>query len=112
MDPLKQFGTYEPGALETNAGVLISWLSIAFGQFVVMDVPMNKTLNELYGIGSNLLDRNGMIHENGVFEYPGDPSQFPIVEMSCGENKAFIYLHAFLAWKDKSMDGFHMTRMD
>ncbi len=120
VDPLKKFTHIPRKSIISSAGDLVHWLVLALGTCAVVGEPMNNTMDSIYahggGIGSNMNGRNNAtMDDDGTYHFPGDPPQYPIMSLRCPTlddgPTAFIYNHAFLAWKDHHMDEYHRTRM-
>lgn len=52
----------------------------------------------------------GVVDEYGIYNYPEDPPLVPYMKIVNGDETAYFYAHAMVAFVDK--EGTYMTRMD
>lgn len=105
IDPLVKFpGT--PEEVFNACGYIPIWL---FNSDDV-DIPTMELLNMRYVYGMYPLE-GATIHDDGQFDYPGDPPAWPLVKMIRGDDIIFQYPAGMVAIKIKDEPWF-VTRMD
>ena len=104
MDPLRHYPSVYLGDLMAMLGYLPSFITPRDPR------PALEQFRERYRFGVDEL-KGCVFSEGGVYQYPGDPPQYPIASVILHNEQIFFYPHAFVAIK--SPDGsYYMTRMD
>lgn len=117
IDPLDHHTLKNAYELLNACGRLIPWSVIAMEAAENNGSNLTDVMDALYTPNrishSSSFDMENFDWSTGIYKHPNDPVSFPIVSMSCGEQKVYIYQSAFITWwqPDFRRSWFY-TRMD
>ena len=87
-------------------GYIPSW--VADGDYT--NYPLQEALDLQYNFGLFEIE-GGTVNKEGIFQYEGDPDQYPLIKMNRGAEILFMYPHAIVAIVNEKGETF-ITRMD
>lgn len=107
VDPLNHFRPQgvKPEALVKACGVLLEWVDDSDRR------PAREQYDHHYNYGPLHESTGGSITEEGIFMYPQDPPQYPMVKGRMRHETIYIYQHAFVAIVNDNGNIFR-TRID
>ena len=88
LDPNRKFLIQDPQVYLDACGILLSWAQEALNA----DKDMLETMQALYPFP--VAPATGIsFNEDGSWDYPGDPTQYPLVKVSSSKTKDVIYVY-------------------
>ena len=106
IDPLSVYSHISNEDLVYMLGYLPGWAE----NKEYFDLPFVEAMDAQYGFGLHKIDK-ATIKENGLFKYPEDPDQEPLVKITRGDEYMYIYPYSIVAFVNANGSTF-ATRMD
>jgi hypothetical protein len=91
LDPVEYYKDANPVRLVDACGVLLAW-----GFEAVINADPVEVLDNYYQFGLTSIT-GGSITENGCYNFPGDPTLYPIASITYGTTAMYIYQYAIVA---------------
>lgn len=107
VDPTEHFAKHEKNAVIAATGLLWNWTP----EVISLDIPIKVGMENVYPFGVTHSGGQQM-NEDFSYDYPGDPTQYPLVVWHCGSKTVAMYEHAMISWRDSPEDEWFHTRMD
>ena len=106
LDPTGNFRDVPRGRISEAVGVLPYWVRADDERTAKAQLQANYAFFMGWDTWEEMV-----WHEDGSYDYPGDPTQYPLVKGSLRGQDIYIYRNSFVAVHDPQA-GWAMTRMD
>jgi len=95
VDPHRKFSTATPEQILNACGVVSQWAMNPRYE----EASMYEALAEQYQRRPEPMSAEwgGIISEDGVFSFPGDPDQFPLLTIQHGDEMLYQYQYSMVA---------------
>jgi len=106
FDPTNKFTEVTDAMLYEACGILPTWVMAK----EYAHKPLLEALKEQYQFPM-FESEKATITEDGVFQYPGDPDQHPLIKIQRGKETFYQYEHAMIAIVQEDGSSY-VSRMD
>lgn len=106
VDPLGHYSKIPSRKIAFSCGILPVW--VIKPEYI--NLPLLKTLKLQYHFPIHELD-GATVADDGIFKYPNDPDQYPLIKIQRGKETFYQYEHAMIAIVQEDGSSY-VTRMD